>query len=95
MKRKTCARCAVKHLGQAAILMKETKMGYPLHIYHALAHMAEASDELVDLMPEEANAVRDERIKIEDGLRSSSPYTPDFDRLLMLVAEGGMLEETL
>ncbi len=95
MKRKTCARCAVKHLGQAAVLMKETRLGYPLHIYYALAHMAEASDELVDLMPEEANAVRDERIKIEDGLRSGSPYTPDFDRLLLLVAEGGMLEETL
>ena len=88
-----CARCAIKHLGQAAILIKESCMGYPLHVYYALAHMSEASDELVAMMPEEANTIRDERLKLEDSLRTGVPYQPDFDRLMLLVAEGAMLEE--
>lgn len=89
-----CARCAIKHLSQAAILMKESRMGYPLHVYYAMGHMSEASDELVELMPEEANAVRDERIKIEDSLRTGESYIPDFDDLMLTVASGAMLEET-
>jgi hypothetical protein len=94
MERDFCARCAIKHLGQAAILIKESCMGYPVHVYYAMAHMAEASDELVSMMPVEANRIRDERLKVEDSLRTGVPYHPDFDALLMLVAEGAMLEET-
>ena len=94
MTRVFCARCGIKHLGQAAILLKESCMGYPLHVYYALAHMAEAADELVSVMPEEANSIRDERLKVENSLRMGIPYIPDFDRLLLLVAEGAMLEET-
>ena len=95
--RPTCARCAIKHLGQAAILLKESRLGYPLHVYYAMAHMAEASDELVELMSDEANMVRDERIKVEASLRDEGKrvYVPDFNVLLKLVAEGGLLEETL
>ena len=93
--RPTCGRCAIKHIGQAAILMNETRMGYPLHIYYALAHMAEASDELIDMMPDEAAAVREERLKVEDGLRTGTAYVPEWDRLMVLIAEGAMLEETM
>ena len=89
-----CARCGIKHLSQAAILLKESRMGYPLHVYYALGHMAEASDELVAMMPDEANMIREERLKVEDGLKTGKQYMPDFDRLLMLVAEGALLEET-
>lgn len=89
-----CARCSIKHLGQSRALMLETLKGYPLHCYYAIGHMSEAEDEIVALMPEEANAIRDERLKLEDGLRTGKPYTPDFPRLMLLVAEGAMLEET-
>jgi len=90
-----CARCSIKHLGQAAIQMHESCLGYPLFVYMALAHMAEASDELVTMMPDEANEIRNERLKLEDSLRTGVPYAVDFNRLLLLVAEGAMLEETL
>ena len=95
VERAFCARCGIKHLGQAAILLKEACMGYPLHVYYAMSHMAEASDELVAMMPDEANAIRNERLKLEDSLKTGVPYMPDFDRLMLLVAEGAMLEETL
>ena len=59
--RDTCVMCAIKHLGQAYILGSEARLGYPEHYFIALAHIAEAEDELVREYPEFANKVRDER----------------------------------
>lgn len=95
MTRDFCPRCAIKHLAQARALMKETKLGYPLHVYYAIGHMAEASDELVEFMPDEAAEVRAERLKLEEFLRSGVTYTVNFDKLFISVANGAMLEETL
>jgi len=95
MHRDFCPRCSIKHLAQARALMKEVKQGYPHHVYYAIGHMAEASDEIVDRMPAEANAIREERLKLEGSLRDGTEYTPDFFTLVMTVAKGGMLEETL
>lgn len=91
--RDTCARCAVKHIAQARVLMNETKLGYPWHVYFALGHLAEAADELVQLMPEEAVRVREARLVIEAGLRENKLPETDWIALLRTVAEGGMLEE--
>jgi len=93
--RPTCARCAIKHLAQARVLMLETRKGYPLHVWYAMGHMSEAEDELVERMPGEAQAVREERLKVEDGLRTGTAYVPEWDRLMVLIAEGAMLEETM
>ncbi len=93
--RPTCGRCAIKHMAQARVLMLETMKGYPLHVYYAMGHMSEAEDELVELMPDEAAAMRAERLKVEDGLRTGTTYAPEWDRLMVLIAEGAMLEETM
>ena len=102
MEREPCARCTMKHLAQAnarlwlcqaKILMKESKLGYPHHVWYAMGHMAEAHDEIVDIMPEEATAIREERIKMQDALMRDEIYVPDFHRLFDMVAEGAMLEE--
>lgn len=83
-------------LAKAKILGSEAKLGYPEHIWHMLANMSEAEDEIVDVMPDEAAEIRAERLAMEDALRAGdTTYRPDFKRLLHLVAEGGMLEETL
>ena len=83
-------------LAKAGLLGREAKLGYPLHVWYMLANMSEAEDELVDRMPEEAAAIREERLAVESALRSGdTQYRPDFKRLMYLVAEGGMLEETL
>lgn len=95
MKREFCPRCGIKHLAQARALMKETKKGYPHHVWFAMGHMAEAEDEIVDFMPEQAEAIRTERIKVQDGLVSGKPFVPDFERLMYDVAEAAMLEEVL
>jgi hypothetical protein len=91
-----CTRCSIKHLGKASILMKEMKLGYPVHVWLCLANMSEAEDEIIDIQPEEAKAIREERMKIEASLNLAdleSVYVPEFDRLMMRVAEGGLLPE--
>jgi hypothetical protein len=102
--RKFCPRCSIKHLGQARaitylsqarVLLKETQLGYPEHVWYALGHMAEASDEIVEWLPDEASLIRQERLKLEDTLRTGGKYEVPFADLMHAVARGGMLEEAI
>jgi hypothetical protein len=88
-----CARCAIKHLGKAKILMDEARLGYPHHVWYAMSNMSEAEDEIVSHMPFEAADIRTERLSVQEGLITSAPYTPNFTRLMYVVAKGAMLEE--
>lgn len=88
-----CPRCAVKHLAQARALLKERFKGYPHHVWYAMGHMAEAEDEIIDHMPEEAKSIRLSRVKLEKSLAGNFPFAPDFFTLMMEVAQGGLLEE--
>jgi len=69
----------MKHLGQAAILFKESRKGYPLFPIYVRAHMAEAEDELVLDHQDRAMLVRDVRLAYETD---PSEYMPDFNSLL-------------
>ena len=91
--REFCPRCAIKHLGQAAILLKEARKGYPHHVWYALAHMAEAEDEIIEFMPDEANAIRDVRKTIEDSLNTDEWAKPSMSELMQRVAVSAMLPE--
>lgn len=64
--RETCLDCVLKHLGQAAVLVDEAEMGYPLHKYLAIGHMAEASSECIENYPELAQRIRDARLIYQD-----------------------------
>ena len=91
--RDQCTRCAIKHLGQAKILMDESELGYPHHVWYALGHMAEA--EILEVQPEDAAAIREARILIQDNFdkpRSRWGYVY-FDELMTYVAKGGLLPE--
>ena len=59
--REHCKECVLKHLGQAAVLMDEALLGYPLHKVLAMGHMAEAESEALGKWPALANRIRDER----------------------------------
>jgi len=96
--RNPCHRCSVKHLGKAKILCDEMKLGYPIHAYYALANMSEAEDEILQVSPKEARAIRLERIAMEQSLDLAdvdSVYIPDFEALMMRVAKSGLLPEAL
>jgi hypothetical protein len=61
--RESCFDCARKHLAQALVLANEAMMGYPVHRWLAIGHLAEASDELIKLHPQLAHMIRTERIR--------------------------------
>lgn len=70
MIRQSCLLCVLKHLGQAAALFAEARLGYPLHRFLAIGHMAEAESESLE-WPGIAASIREERIK------ASVEYDPD------------------
>lgn len=100
-----CPKCSIKHLGQAkacaklaTLLLAEARVlgfeslkGYPHHYWDALGHMAEAEDEIILIMPEEAEAIREARKRWEED----SCKFPDFRKLMYMVNDGAMLGNPL
>jgi hypothetical protein len=64
--RVACWNCVRKHLAQALILIEEARMGYPLHKWLAIGHMAEASSECLEVDDLFANKIRDLRKLYEE-----------------------------
>lgn len=75
-----CIECAIKHLAQAYVLLKESKLGYPIHKYYAIGHMAEAENELVEKYTHIAEHIREAR-----KLLFTESVTPDFESLIICV----------
>jgi hypothetical protein len=59
--RETCLFCVSKHISQAIILTTESVLGYPLHYWLAIGHLAEAETESVMEFPEIAKEIRTAR----------------------------------
>jgi hypothetical protein len=56
--------------------------------------MAEAEDEIINMMPEEANEIRRARVRLEKSLTLEAGLDiPDFKQLMYQVAHGALLEE--
>lgn len=83
--RQTCLFCVSKHIAQAIILVTEARTGYPMHIWYAVGHLAEAEAESCRDFPEIANAIRGARLGLMgDGCAFS---VESLDSLLMEVRE--------
>ena len=65
--RLACFECAKKHLGQASALIIEAELGYPLHKWLAVGHLAEAEAELIKDHKDLAIIIRDARLKYIKG----------------------------
>lgn len=83
--RPTCLKCVLKHLGQALVLLEECRSGYPFHRYYVAGHMAEASSESINLFPDIAQRIRDERKKFEEFDEDPDIFAImiDVDKILM------------
>jgi hypothetical protein len=83
--RESCLVCVRKHIAQAIILLTESKLGHSEHKWLAIGHLAEAEAESVQMFPEFANKIRNERLKlIEDNY---DVY------LIELIKKAGQLKE--
>lgn len=81
--REHCILCCLKHLGQSVVLVMEARQGYPLHVWLAVAHMAEAADEMVEQYPRVAAMIRTERLLYTDD---PDNYNPRLMSLIKWVA---------
>lgn len=72
--RPPCIYCALKHIGQAEVLMGEVERGYPLHKWLAVGHISEAEEEILYFSKELANEIRNMRVSYmhEDGYKFPS-----------------------
>jgi hypothetical protein len=84
--RPTCTYCARKHLAQALVLLQEAQQGYPEHVWFAIGHLAEASDELVQDFPDMANEIRLNRKNLEQQI-DRGHYSIDIPDLITKVGK--------
>jgi hypothetical protein len=62
--RETCLLCVSKHISQAIILLTEAVLGYPLHLWFAVGHLAEAETECLNEFPILALKIREARSRL-------------------------------
>lgn len=60
--RKTCLECVMKHLGSAAVFIKEYEMGYPNYKGYVYGELDHAADECFEKYPSLAMCIREHRL---------------------------------
>jgi len=65
--RSSCPDCVRKHIAQAIVLLAEARLGYPTHVWLAMAHIAEAEQESIEKWPEIAFYLREQRLNVQRG----------------------------
>lgn len=60
--RKSCYGCVVKHLGSAAVFIKETAMGYPDYDIYVIGELEHAADECLEINKDLAAVIREHRL---------------------------------
>jgi len=93
MSRKSCIYCVLKHVAQAAVLLDEARLGYPLHKWYAVGHLAEAESEGRVDWPELTEKIRDFRLEIMRTDKEPDWEEPSSDLLLMEVCVFGDIQE--
>lgn len=73
--RKSCLACATKHIAQAIVLTIEARMGYPMHLWFAVGHLAEAEAELLTEHEPTAQHVRAVRLRLMGEGSKEKPFT--------------------
>lgn len=68
--RSKCLHCTLKHIGKAIVLLSESELGYPEHLYIALGNLSEAEDECLIAYPELAEEIREIRLDIEEDVKN-------------------------
>ena len=69
-----CLDCVIKHLGQAMVLNQEFLSGYKDHMLLVVGHLAEASEECMEIVPDIAEEIRQYRLLILEDELYSIPY---------------------
>ena len=90
--RKTCLECVMKHLGSAAVFIKETEMGCPFYRGYVYGELDHAADECFDEHPYLAMCIRQHRINWSTKQKYKIPFESLFDYIDMLERTGSDIE---
>lgn len=93
--RKSCLFCVSKHISQAIVLTIEAVMGYPIHLWIAVGHLAEAESEACSKYPEFAKEIREIRLSLmgQKGKFSHNSLMELLRKARALAAEGNQQTE--
>lgn len=87
--RKYCLDCVIKHLSQAAVLQTESSLGYPDHIFLAIGHLAEATEECNGASQELADEIRQYRLMLMSDSKTEIPYYELYHKVKQLIVDKG------
>lgn len=79
--RKSCLDCTAKHLGSAAVFIKECMMGYPNYWGYVLGELDHAADECLRGCPRLAMAIREHRLRWLDTWKDEQPHMIPFEAM--------------
>lgn len=78
-----CRECAIKHVSQAFVLVVESQLGYPYHVYMAIGHLAEAEREIYTDNYDAAVCIREARKELyESGVFNEDTYNEIISKLI-------------
>lgn len=72
--RKSCYECVRKHLGSAAVFVKETKMGYPDYDIFVIGELEHAADECLEENADLSRVIREHRLAWTDDPTHHIPF---------------------
>ena len=84
-----CLDCVIKHLGQAFVTQTESQMGYDAHILLTIGHLAEASEECVEIDSSLAEEIRQHRLMVMADNLYKLPYFELYNKVQRLIDEKG------
>jgi hypothetical protein len=93
--RETCLFCVSKHLAQSIVLVSEACKGYPMHLWYAVGHLAEAEDESIAENPKLSANIRRVRLSLmgQEGVYNTQEHLGLLDQTRVAFA-GSMNAET-
>lgn len=78
-----CKECTIKHVSQAFVLVVESQLGYPYHIYIAIGHLAEAEREIYTENYDAAIRIREARKELYDtGIFNEDTYNDIISKII-------------
>ena len=83
--RKSCLECVAKHLGSAAVFIKEYNMGYPAYYGYVYGELDHAAAESFRDFTKLSQAIREHRLKWAETRDDPAPHNIPFEAMFAFI----------
>lgn len=83
--RKSCLECVAKHLGSAAVFIKEYNMGYPAYYGYVYGELDHAAAESFRDFTKLSQVIREHRLKWAETRDDPSPHNIPFEAMFTFI----------